>query len=67
MALLVRLFSLFFFITKPSFSKNSSRNTNRMSNRLDPDRDRRYVGPDLGSNCLQNYQQRTLVDKELTH
>ena len=24
-----------------------------MSNRLDPDQDRRYVGPDPGPNCLQ--------------
>ena len=25
----------------------------RVSNSLDPDQDRRYVGPDLGPNCLQ--------------
>ena len=24
-----------------------------MSNRLDPDQARRFVGPDLGPNCLQ--------------
>ena len=29
------------------------RNTIRVSNGLDPDQDRRSVGPDLGPNCLQ--------------
>ena len=33
--------------------KNSFRNTIRVSNGLDPDQDRRYVGPELGPNCLQ--------------
>ena len=33
--------------------KNSFRNTFRVSNSLDPDQDRHYVGPNLGSNCLQ--------------
>ena len=41
------------FYSKLTFSKNSFRNTIRMSNGLDPDRDRRSVGPDLGPNCLQ--------------
>ena len=36
-----------------------------MSNSLDPDQARHFVGPDLGPNCLQIYQQMTLVDKEL--
>ena len=31
----------------------SFRNTIRVSNGLDPDQDRRSVGPDLGPNCLQ--------------
>ena len=35
------------------FSKNSFRNTIRVSNSLDPDQDRRSVGPNLGPNCLQ--------------
>ena len=26
-----------------------------MSNGLDPDQDRRYVGPDLGPNCLSQF------------
>ena len=29
------------------------RNTIRVSNRLDPDQARRFVGPDLGPTCLQ--------------
>ena len=28
-------------------------NNSRVSNGLDPDQDRHYVGPDLGPNCLQ--------------
>ena len=32
--------------------KKSSRNTIRMSNSMDPDPTRRFVGSDLGPNCL---------------
>ena len=32
------------------YSNNSFRNTIRVSNGLDPDQDRRSVGPDLGTN-----------------
>ena len=35
------------------FLKNSFRNTIRVSNSLDPDQARHFVGPDLVSNCLQ--------------
>ena len=28
-----------------------------VSNILDPDQDRRFVGPDLGLNCLQRHKQ----------
>ena len=35
------------------FSKNSFRNTIRVSNSSDPDQARHFVGPDLGPNCLQ--------------
>ena len=35
------------------FQKQSFRHTIRVSNGLDPDQDRRSVGPDLGPNCLQ--------------
>ena len=35
-----------------------------MSNSLDPDQTRHSAWPDLGHNCLQNYQQTTLRDKD---
>ena len=41
------------FFSKSSFSKNSFRNTIRVSNSLDPDQARNFVGPDLGPSCLQ--------------
>ena len=43
-------------------------NTIRVSNSLDPDQARRYVGPDLGPNCLQRLSadnKSPLVGKEL--
>ena len=36
----------------------------RTSNSLDPDQAQLFVGPDLGLNCCQGYQQSTQVDKE---
>ena len=44
---------------------NSLSYTIRVSYSLNPDQARPFVGPDLGPNCLQRYQQTTLVDKEL--
>ena len=47
-----------------TFSKNSSRNTIRVSNSLDPDLDRQNVGlddPDLDQNVCKDYQQTTKV------
>ena len=44
--------------SKLFFSKHSFRNTIRVSNSLDSDQDRYYVGPDLGQNCKE-YQQTT--------
>ena len=41
------------FFSKSTLSKNSFRNTIRVSNSLDPDQARHLVGPDLGPNCLQ--------------
>ena len=35
------------------FFKNSFRKIIRVSNNLDPDQARHFVGPDLGPNCLQ--------------
>ena len=40
------------FVFKINFFENSFRNTTRVSNSLDPDEARRFVGPDLGPNCL---------------
>ena len=48
------------FFSKLFFSRNSFRNTIRVSNGLVPDQDRSFVGPDLGPNCLQSYQQTTV-------
>ena len=39
-------------------------NTIRVSNSLDPDQARHFVGPDLGPNCLQ-WLSAPLVGKEL--
>ena len=41
--------------------KKSFRNTIRVSNSLDPDHARHFVGHDLGPNYLQSYQQTTKV------
>ena len=41
------------FFQKLTISKNSLRNTIRVSNGLDPDQDRHSVGPDLDPNCLE--------------
>ena len=41
------------FFSKLPFSNNSFRNTIRVSNGLDTDKDQHYVGPDLGPNCLE--------------
>ena len=46
-------FVVCWYFSKLIFSKTSSRNTIRVSNSLDPDQDRHFVGPDLGPNCLQ--------------
>ena len=43
---------LLIFFKKQLFEKKSFRNTIGMSNSLDPDKARQFVGPDLGSNRL---------------
>ena len=48
-----RFFVICRFFSKSTFLKNSLRNAITVSNSLDPDQDRHYVGPDLGPNCLQ--------------
>ena len=40
------------FFAKLTFSQKIE-NTIRFSKGLDPDQDQRYVGPDLGPNCLE--------------
>ena len=42
-----------FFQNQLFFSKNSFRNTIRVSYSLDLDQARHFVGPGLGTNCLQ--------------
>ena len=37
------------------------RNSIKVSNSLDPDQARLFIGPDLGPTCLQRLQQTTLV------
>ena len=41
------------FFSKSTFLKKNFRNTVRVSNSLDPDQARLFVGPDLVPNCLQ--------------
>ena len=50
---------------KKTFSaKNLSRISSfRVSNSFDPDQARQYVGPDLGSNCLQRLLSADDTDK----
>ena len=47
------LFCRLLIFFKSTFLKNSFRNTIRVSNGLDPDQVRHFVGPNLGPNCLQ--------------
>ena len=53
--------------SKSTCSKNSFRNTIRVSNNLYQDQAQHFVGPDLGPNCLQrlSYQHTILVGKAL--
>ena len=44
---------LLIFFSKSSFLKNSLRNTIKVTDSLDQDHARCFVGPDLGPNCLQ--------------
>ena len=57
------------FFSKLSFSNNSFRDTNRVSNGLDPKSDGHFVPPDLGANCLQRLLDDKLppARKELKH
>ena len=41
--------------SKSSFLKNSFKNCMRVSNSLNSDQARHFVGPDLGPNCLRRF------------
>ena len=62
-------YSLLIFF-KSTFLKNYFRNTIRVSNSVDPDMARRFVGPDFGPNCLQKLSvddtRRKIVNRILT-
>ena len=47
------VFGRLLIFTKSTFSKNSFNRTIRVSNGLDPDQARHFVGPDQGPNCSQ--------------
>ena len=49
------LFCRLLIFSKVTFSKNSFRNTSRVSNSLNPDQARLNVRPDLGPNFLQGF------------
>ena len=51
--LLLSYAGFFLCVKVDFFSKLISDTLSRVSNSLDPDQDRRCVGPDLGPNCLQ--------------
>ena len=50
------------FFLKSTFSKNSFRNTIRVSNSLDPDHTLLFVGPGLGPTVCKDHQQPTNFD-----
>ena len=60
--LFYRLIVFFFFQNQIFRKKSYFRNTTRVSNSLDQDQARQNVGPGLGQNCLQDYQQTTPGD-----
>ena len=65
MEILHALLSSANFFQNQLFRKSSFRNTTWVSNSLDPDQTRHIVGPDLGLNFCKDYQQMSLVGKEL--
>ena len=48
-----KAFVVYGYIAKSTFSKTFFRNIIRVSNSLNPDQARHFVGPDLGPICLQ--------------
>ena len=62
----VACFIVCWFFSKLTFSKNSFRNTIRVSNSLDPNQARSWnVGPDTGPNCLQRLSADDAIQKIL--
>ena len=57
------LFLINFKKKKKKKKKKTFRNTIRVSNSLDTDQAQRFVGPDLGPNCLQ----RLSTDDKIRH
>ena len=64
-------FSCFFvaccFFSKSTFWKNSFMSTIRVSNSLDLDQARHFVGPDLGPNCLQKLSADDIRRQKVNH
>ena len=56
---------LLIFFSKYTFSKNSFRNTIRVSISLDPGQARHFVGPGLDPNCLQRLSSNDTSNIEL--
>ena len=46
------IFVVCLYFSKLSFSRNYFRNIKRVTNSVDPDQARHFVGPDLDPNCL---------------
>ena len=55
------------YFQKSSFQNESLRNTSiiRVSNSLDQNQARHFVGPDLGPNCLQRLSKAKVIQKLL--
>ena len=56
---------LLIFFQNQLFRKNSFRNTIKVSNSLDPDQARHFVGPDLGPILLQRLSEDETSRQEL--
>ena len=53
------------FFSKSTFTKNSFGYTIRVSNSLDPDQARHFVGPALGPNCFERSDDTSIQSKKL--
>ena len=57
---------LIYFQNQHFQKKNPFRNAIRLSNSVNPAQARRFVGPDLGTNCLERFSADEIEGKELT-